>query len=276
MIKIGTLNTLKVIKKVDFGFYLDGEDWGEILLPKREAPEILKIEEMISVFLYHDSEDRLIATTKTPKAMLGQAVALKVIDKNSTGIFLDWGLTKDLLLPKEEQIRRLEIGDTIVVFIFQDEKDRLVASMKLRDFMQEESAYLKQGQAVELLISNKTELGYRAVIEQHCLGMLYHNEIFQVLNIGDVVQGYIKQIRADGKVDLCLQQKTQASQGDLMALILKHLKQNKGISTLTDKSTPEQIKAQFKVSKASYKKALGRLYKLKKIDLDSQQIRLRI
>jgi len=272
MIKIGKFNTLRVIKKVPFGFYLDGADEGEILLPKKYASKELKIDDEIMVFIYYDSEDRLVATTETPKGEVDQCVALKVIDVNRTGVFLDWGLAKDLLLPKDEQIRRLEVGETIAVFIYQDEQNRLAASMKLRDFITETSPYLKQDQTVNLLITNKTELGYRALIENMCLGMLYHNEIFQTLEIGDQVTGYIKAIRTDEKIDLSLQRPSKETRSDLMTEILAHLKQQGGCSQLTDKSTPEQIKKQFKVSKAAYKKALGRLYKLQKIKLSKTEI----
>ena len=273
MATIGKINSLLIIKRQPQGLYLDGEDWGEILLPNRDCPKQAKIGDKLDVFLYHDSESRIVATTLTPKVMLGEVAVLDIIDINAVGAFLDWGLAKDLLLPQDEQTRRLTIGHKIAVYVFQDEQSRLVASMKLRDFMTETNVYYQEQQAVELLIADKTNLGYRAVINGNCLGMLYHNEIFQKIQSGDQLSGYIKKIRDDQKIDLCLQLVNSETRQTLAEQILAHLEAHNGVSDITDKSSPDDIYAVYQVSKSNYKKALGHLYKRRMISLSKTEIK---
>ncbi|MEE9344750.1 MAG: S1-like domain-containing RNA-binding protein [Methylococcales bacterium] len=272
---IGTINNLQVIKQVEFGVYLDGGEFGEILLPKRYVPDHLSVEDNIDVFIYNDSEDRLIATTETPLAMVGECAWLRVKDVNRVGAFLDWGLPKDLLVPYNEQYSPMEVGKYYPVCVLLDnETNRIAASSKLYQFLEEQSDDLTPQQAVDLLIIQRTDLGFKAVINHTHLGLLFHSDVFQNLKTGQKIKGYIKDIRDDGKINLCLQLPTQEKREELSETILDYLKQNGGSSTLTDKSPPEEIYEQFKVSKSNYKKALGSLYRQRIISIDKQKITL--
>ena len=277
MINVGQKNLMKVVKTVDFGVYLDGEDLDEILLPKRYLPEDCQLNDELEVFLYHDSEDRLIATTETPKAVGGECAALEVIQVNRVGAFLDWGLPKDLLVPYCEQAIPMKVGDTYVVYLFIDERSgRITASSQLDKFLPEKNLYRKAGQAVDIQIWAKTDLGYKAVIAGSTLGLLFKNEVFRPLHVGQVLPGYIKSIREDGKIDLSLQPAgSQANHRQELTLqIIDHLKANGGESSLTDKSPRDDIYAIYHVSKGSYKKALGALYKQRKISITETSISL--
>ncbi len=278
MAELGKYNTLTVVKQVDFGLYLDGGELGEVLLPKRYVPGDVQVGDEIEVFLYLDSEDRPIATTEQPLAMVGEAQLLKVVAVNRAGAFLDWGLPKDLLVPYAEQAEPMEEGKSYVVYLYLDHvKNRITASSRLHRHLGETSAWLKAGQKVALLIASKTELGYKAVVDGHCIGLLFHGEVFRPLQPGDRVTGYVKAIRPDGKIDLTLQPLQQAPQQArdvLSQRILDDLKQNNGVSTLTDKSPPEEIYAKFHVSKGNYKKALGGLYKKRLISIERDRITL--
>ena len=275
MLNIGKINHLQVVKSVDFGIYLDGGEAGEILLPSRYLPAECAPGDSVEVFIYRDSEDRLIATTETPYAMVDQCAYLKVVAIDRIGAFLDWGLPKDLLVPFSEQRKPMQTGHSYVVFLYLDgETDRIAASTRLYDHLSEKSFYFKPQQAVDLLISNRTEMGYQAVVDATHLGLIYNNEIFQPLRIGQQVRGYIKQIRADQKIDLCLQLDDQPARNALASRILDYLRAHDGISTLTDKSTPEAIYKVFGVSKKKFKKELGGLYKSKRIRIEKQKITL--
>ncbi len=268
---------MRVIKMVDFGVYLDGKDLGEILLPKRYFPDGCKLNDMLEVFLYHDSEDRLIATTETPKAVVGECALLKVVQIDRVGAFLDWGLPKDLLVPYCEQAIPMQVGNSYVVYLFIDEfSGRVTASSKLDRFLPETNLYRKVGQAVEIQIWAKTDLGYKAIIAGSTLGLLFKNEVFRPLRIGQVLPAYIKSIREDGKIDLSLQPAgSQANhRQELTHQIIDHLKANGGKSPLTDKSPPNDIYVVYHVSKGSYKKALGALYKQRKILIHKDEILL--
>ena len=272
---IGTINSLQVIKQVEFGVYLDGGEFGEILLPKRYVPDHLSVEDNIDVFIYCDSDDRLIATTETPLAMVGECAWLRVKDVNRVGAFLDWGLPKDLLVPYNEQYSSMEVGKYYPVCVLLDnETNRIAASSKLYQFLEEQSDDFTPQQAVDLLIIQRTDLGFKAVINHTHLGLIFHSDVFQNLKMGQKIKGYIKDIRDDGKINLCLQLPTQEKREELSETILDYLKQNGGSSTLTDKSPPEEIYKQFKVSKSNYKKALGSLYRQRIINIDKQKISL--
>ena len=274
MVNIGKVNNLQIIKEVHFGLYLDGGGV-EILLPKRYVPKGSKLHDFLDVFIFIDSEDRLIATIDTPYANVDECAYLKVVAVNHIGAFLDWGLTKDLLVPHNEQLKPMEEGKSYVVYVYLDhETDRLAASSKLGNFLNETSVYYKAGQAVDLLICARTELGYKAIINNTHLGVIYENEVFQELDIGKKVPGYIKNIRDDKKIDLILQRPAKEERDGLMEKILGDLKQRGGHSDLTDKSPPDAIYRQFSVSKKNYKKALGRLYKQKLIKIEKKQITL--
>ena len=275
MFNIGKINHLAVVKAVDFGIYLDGEEFGEILLPSRYVPTECSPGESLEVFIYRDSEDRLIATTETPYAMVGQCACLKVVAINRIGAFLDWGLPKDLLVPFSEQRKPMEVGNSYVVFLYLDgETDRIAASTRLSDHLSEKSFYFKPQQAVDLLISNRTDMGYQAVVDGTHLGLIYDNEIFQPLKVGQKLRGYIKQIRPDQKIDLSLQLDDQSTRNALAHHILDYLHAHDGTTTLTDKSPPEAIYKVFGVSKKKYKKELGGLYRSKRILIEKKRITL--
>lgn len=276
MIKIGTYNELEIIKQVDFGFYLDGLDEGEILLPKRYCTDQMQVGDTITVFLYFDSEDRLIATTQKAKAEVGQFSSLKVIDTNRAGAFLDWGLPKDLLVPFNQQKIPMKQGYGYIVYVYQDDiSERLVASSKLDRFLDREPATYKKGDKVDLLIADKTDLGFKAIINDKHWGVLFESEVFGEMGIGKRCKGYIKQVREDGKLDLGL---TQVGYGKIDALaerILQTMKQHQGYLPLSDKSSPDQIAKILKMSKANFKKAIGQLYRKSIIDIEKTGIRIK-
>jgi len=274
-IEIGKTCCLRVLKQRDIGLYLDGDVLGEILLPKRYIPKETKVGDHIEVFLYNDSDDRLIATTEKPYVETDECELLKVVDVNHTGAFMDWGLSKDLLVPHGEQNGRMEVGRHYMVMAYlDDESDRIAASAKLDAFLSEVSVYFKPCQAVDLQIYGQTELGYKAVINHTHLGLLYKNEVFQTIKYGQKLKGYIKAIREDKKIDLSLQLPSVETRDALMCAILDYLVTEKGVSQLTDKSSPADIYQQFAVSKANYKKALGHLYKQKRIKIEKRRITL--
>ena len=275
MVEIGKINNLQVVKSLDHGIYLDGEELGEILMPSRYVPENCEVGNTLDVFIYLDSADLLIATTETPYVMVDECAYLKVVDVNPAGAFLDWGLPKDLLVPYGEQISPLKIGQSYTVLAYLDENtNRIAATQKLDSHLSEEAQYFKPEQAVDLLIFGKTELGYKAVINNTHIGLIYKNEVFQTLSHGEKLKGFIKTIREDRKIDLCLQLSGKDARDDLNTRILNHLRKNDGESTLTDKSSPDDIYQCFAVSKKNYKKAIGMLYKKRLIRIEEDKITL--
>lgn len=274
-VEIGKFNNLQVVKIADHGVYVDGGEEGTILLPNRYVPEGTDIDDWIEVFLYFDSDDLLIATTETPKAMVNSVELLKVIDTNRVGAFLDWGLPKDLLVPFSEQQHPMKEGESYMVYVFHDhETDRILASSKLNLYFEEEPEGLKERQAVDLQISDKTDLGYKALINNQYLGLIFHGDAFRPLAIGERLPGYIKSIREDGKVDLLISQHSSEGDDSLEGQIITHLNASGGESNLTDKSDPDLIYRQFKVSKKKYKNALGALYRRKLIVITREKISL--
>ena len=274
MLKIGQYNQLKVIKHVDFGVYLDGMDDGEILLPLKYMPEDCDVGQVIEVFVCFDSEDRLIATTEKPLIQVGQFAMLTVRAVEKVGAFLDWGLSKDLLLPFAEQIRNLRVGQNVVVFCYVDSSDRIAATMKVDKHAEKNTADLKVDQEVNLLIYNRTDLGYKALVDQKYIGVLFQNEVFQDIQYGQQLKGYIKQIRPDGKIDLRLLKAGHKAAQDLAPLILEELKKNQGFLSVTDKTSAEEIYDLFGVSKKKFKIALGDLYKKRQIVILDNGIQL--
>ena len=274
MVSIGNYNELEVAKFVDFGVYLDSED-GEILLPIKYVPENLELGDKLNVFIYRDSEDRMIATTLKPKATVGQFAALEVKESSSIGAFLDWGLEKDLFVPFHNQRQPMEVGKKYVVYIYLDDSsDRIAGSTKLNKYLQPADDQISEGQQVKLLVSNATELGYNVIIDNKYSGILYHNEVFKNLETGDEVTGYIKKIRPDGKIDVSLQQTGFAEVQDASQEVLTKLKQSGGTLNLSDKSDPQEIYAALGMSKKTFKKAIGTLYKEGKINLEPTRISL--
>ena len=275
MVNIGQINTLVVVKKVDFGVYLDGKELGDILLPERYVPASCMLKDELDVFIYLDSEDLLIATTQTPKAMVGECAYLKVIEVNAVGAFLDWGLPKDLLVPYGEQQTPMEVGHSYVVSLYIDEaSDRIAASSRLNKFVVDTSPYFKPQQQVELLICERTELGYKAIVNQAVIGLLFNSDVVKPVSYGDSLQGYVKQVREDNKLDLCLQLVSREALDALSQEILTFIEAQGGVISLTDKSTPEEIARQFGVSKSSYKKALGKLYQKRLVLIEKKSVSL--
>lgn len=273
--QIGRVNKLKVVKLVEFGVYLDGGSLGEILMPKRYMPAGAKLGDSLEVFVHLDSQDRLVATNDRPKASVGEVAFLKVRDVNRTGAFLDWGMPKDLLAPFAEQRVPMEVGRSYCVYIYIDLSGRLAASSKLSLFLEETNEQVfKEKQEVSLQVVSRSQMGYTAVINGTHLGLIHNSEILQPLRMGQKMTGFIKTIRDDDKINLTLQMQGKAGRDELAEKILIFLEMNDGRSTLVDKSSPEDIFAQYRVSKASYKKALSRLYKKRKIVIEADCIKL--
>ncbi len=277
MLRIGQYNNLAVIKEVDFGFYLDSEDdeWGEILLPFSQAPKDCSAGDYLDVFIYFDSEDRIIATTKRPHAVVGQFNLLRVASVEKVGAFMDWGLPKDLLVPFGEQKKRLQADRSYIVYVFIDEgSGRIVGSTRINKFIDQVPADYEVGQMVELIIAREAELGYTAIINDAHWGFLYRNEIFKNVRIGKKVRGYIQKIRDDGKIDLSLTSMGYEKVAGIAETILNQLARNNGFLPITAKTSPEELSARFGVSKKNYKKALGSLYKQRLLSIDPDGIRL--
>ncbi|MDH5358084.1 MAG: S1-like domain-containing RNA-binding protein [Gammaproteobacteria bacterium] len=275
MAELGKLNTLTVIKTVDFGLYLDGGDLGEILLPNRYVPEGSTVGGQLEVFVYLDSDDLPIATTETPKAMVGECAYLEVVAVNQVGAFLDWGLPKDLLVPFGEQQKPMQVGQSYMVYLYVDPaSERITASSKLDKFLADTSPYYKDQQQVDLQVFGQTDLGYRVVVNNSVLGLIFNSDVFKPLTYGQRLKGYIKRVRPDKKLDLCLQLPNREMLDTLSEQILAFIKKQGGTTTLTDKSPPEEIAKQFGVSKSSYKKALGKLYKKRLITIEKTHIDL--
>ena len=278
MALIGRYNSLQVVKHTNFGLYLDGGADGEILLPNRYIPKDIpsEDEDWLNVFVYLDSADKLIATTEKPKVQVGEFASLKVVEVNSIGVFLDWGLPKDLLLPYSEEKRQMTAGEYVVVHVYLDpESGRIVASAKLDKFLSHEHPNYYHRQRVDVLVVQRTELGFKVIVDDSHWGMIYHNEIMSDVNIGDRLTGYVKQVRDDGKVDVTLAKIEKARVDELSTSILTHLRHNNGTMPLTDKSSPEDIYKTFGCSKKDFKKALGLLYKQQVIELSPEMTRLK-
>lgn len=277
MLKIGQMNQMQVLKQVDFGIFLDGDKFGNILLPRRYVPVGVKLGDILDVFIYLDSEDCIIATTLTPKVMVGQCAFLEVKEVNAVGAFLDWGLPKDLLVPYNEQHKPMETGRSYVVNVFLDEhSSRITASSRLSLHLEERASGFKLQQPVDLLICGRSDLGFKAVINHTHLGLVFRDDAPRTLLYGEKLSGYIKEIREDKKIGLSLQPvvHNSAIRDELTEIILAHLRENNGISTLTDKSEPEEIFHQYRVSKGNYKNALSKLYKERKILIEKDKITL--
>lgn len=275
MYRIGRSYPLEVVKRVEFGVYLDADNLGEVLLPNRVAPEGLEIGDSIKVFLYLDSEDRPIATTKRPRAQVGQFAYLNVVETTQFGAFLDWGLDKHLLVPFAEQHLKMLEGKSYLVYVYQDRRDgRIVASSKVDKFIDDKKPHrFKARQEVGLIIANSTELGFKAIVNHSHWGVLYKNDVFQRLSFGQNIKGYIQQVRPDGRIDLTLNGGYQARDKNCQT-ILDYLKKQGGYAALHDKSPPEAISSQLGMSKAAFKKAIGGLYKQQVINIEEAGIRL--
>lgn len=275
MIKVGKFNTLRIDRHVDFGVYLtDAEGAEEVLLPNRFLPDQADVGTQLEVFVYLDSDDRRIATTETPLAQVGEFVVLKVVEINSLGAFLDWGLPKDLFLPHSEQTRPFSVGQWLIVYVYLDKSERICASMRLERNMDKDLSGYTSDQPVDLIIAGRTDLGYKAIINGRHMGMLYENEVFQPLRYGQGIRGFIRQVRDDGRIDLLLQRQGHQAGEDIAPMILEQLEDNDGFLPLHSGTSAETIHEMFGVSKKKYKIALGGLYKKRLITIDDDGIRL--
>ena len=274
-IELGKYNQLEVVKEVDFGLYLDGGDDGKILLPSRYVPEGTKVGDMLNVFIYLDNEERLVATTLDPYAQVGQFAYLEVAWVNQYGAFLNWGLMKDLFVPFREQKLKMQVGRKYIVHVHLDEESyRIMASAKVEHFLSDEKPEYNAGEEVDILIWQRTDLGYKAIIDNKFSGLLYENEIFQPISVGMQMKAFIKQVREDGKIDLELQQGGMKKVKDFSDTLLAYIKEQRGFIRFTDKSDAEQIYNTFGVSKKTFKKAVGDLYKQRLIVLEPNGIYL--
>lgn len=273
MIKSGQINTLKVLKKFNHKYILDGEELGEITLSEREMQTQLKIGDSIKVFIYNDRESSITASTKLPAALPGNCAELKVVSVNSAGAFLDWGLSTDLFVPYSEQRKEIKEGRTYVVYILQNElKGNIIGSTKIEKHLNKIAHKFSEGERVDLLIYDSTDISYKAIINNTHTGILYKNEIFKEVKTGLKIKGYIKKIREDKKIDLCLEKPGFTKVVSIADKILIFLEQNEGVLYITDKSSPVEISSLFGVSKSTYKKALGTLYKKKLISIEDEKI----
>lgn len=275
MALIGRYNSLQVVKHTDFGLYLDGGADGEILLPNRYIPKDIpsEDEDWLNVFVYLDSEDKLIATTEKPKVQVGEFASLKVVEINSIGIFLDWGLPKDLLLPFSEEKRQMRAGEYCVVHAYLDKRTRrITATARLDRYLDKVPAHYQVGQPVDLLVVEETDLGFKAIIDNKHWGLIHKNEVFKFLRSGKQEKGFIKELRADGKIALSLQPIGEQAASSLHAKILAKLEEHQGVLPVSDKSDPQLISDWFSVSKGNFKKAIGALYKEGRIIIHADRI----
>ncbi|EGQ8510481.1 GntR family transcriptional regulator [Vibrio parahaemolyticus] len=276
MIKIGQINSLEVIKKADFGVFLDGDDYGSVLLPNKHVPEGTELGDHIEVFLYFDSESQLAATIDKPIAQVGEWGLMKIEGINQTGAFVNWGIKeKDLLIPFSEQRARFTAGQNILVYVYTDKASgRIVGTTKFNKWLDKTPANYEVNEEVDLIIAERSQLGYKAIVNGKHWGMIFPSDVFGKLFIGKKLKGYIKQVREDGKIDLSLQKVGVAKMDDLSSKIIDLLEKKGGFLPLNDKSSPEAIFAAFRTSKGTYKKTIGGLYKQGKIVIEKDGIRL--
>lgn len=276
MVDIGRLNTLKVIRRADHGLYLENEEGDDVLLPTKYIPVGTRITDEIEVFVYRDSEDRVIATNLTPKAMVGDFAVLEVVAVSSHGAFLNWGLEKDLLVPYKEQKRKMYVGDKHVVAVYLDESsDRVVATTKIGKFLADDIPVFSSNEEVEALVYDFNEIGFNCIVNQEYIGIIYMNEIFdEEPDQGDVLKAYVQKVRPDGKIDLSLLKSGYVKVDDISKGILDMLAKSDGYIAISDKSPAEMVYDKFGISKKNFKKAIGALYKQKLIEIEKIGIRL--
>jgi len=274
MLRLGDYNTLRIVKSVDFGLYLDGGEEGEILLPQRYVTKDMHIGDEIEVFIYLDQEERPVATTEHPIAKVGEFASLEVAWVNQYGAFLKWGLMKDLFCPFREQKKRMEQGQRHIIYIKVDKDSyRLMATAKVEKYLEPAPA-MKHGDPADILVWQKTDLGFKCIVNNRYQGQIYDNQIFQPLHSGDRLSGFIDHVRQDGKIDLTLQPSGRQHTLDFAEVLLRYLYENDGYCNLGDKSPAELIYDRFQVSKKAYKKAIGDLYRRRLITITDDGIRL--
>lgn len=266
---------MTVVKEVDFGIYLDGGEEGEILMPKRYVPKGTKPGDELEVFVYLDQDERPVATTEKPLCKVGDFAYLEVSWVNEYGAFLNWGLMKDLFCPFREQKKRMQKGESYIVHVHIDEESyRIVASAKVERYFSERHPFYNHGQEVDLLVWQKTEMGFKVIIDNCYPGLVYEDQVFRYLHTGDRVKGYIATVRPDGKIDVTLQPTGRQQTLDFSETLLKYLKDNGGKCDLGDKSDAEDIKRRFQVSKKVFKRAVGDLYRQRLITISPEGIQL--
>jgi len=275
MAAVGKYNTLKVLRETGSGYFLNGEELGDILLPGKYAPSGMNEDDEIDVFLYFDSEDRIIATTDEPYCEVGDFALLEVVEVNEVGAFLNWGLQKDLLAPFREQKVKMEPGSWHVVYVYIDDKtNRIAASAKVDRFLSKESPVFQPGEEVELFIYGPCPLGFNAIVNNSHWGMLYGSEVFQPLNRGEHITGYISKVREDGKIDVSLYPAGRKKAETSSELIVEFMKRNDGFMKFTDKSPADEIYQTFGISKKNFKMSLGKLYKERLVKISPDGVRL--
>ncbi|WP_300361489.1 S1-like domain-containing RNA-binding protein [Hydrogenimonas sp.] len=277
-LELGAVNRLEIVRSTDYGLVLSSKEGKEVLLPKRYVTEEMAIEEVIDVFVYTDSEDRLVATTERPVAMLGEAAVMEVVDVTSQGAFVDWGLPKDLFVPKMFQREPMKKGERHIVLVDYDERThRLVGTQKIdRKLAKASKKSLKRNQEVELLIYGRTDLGYKAVVEKRYDGLVFHSEVFEPIEVGETKRGYVKQIRDDGKIDLLLRPIGKKSDDLAAQKVLDYLESHKGMMPLNYKSDPERIKELLGLSRKNFKRALTKLIESGKVEVKENGTFLRM
>lgn len=265
-----------MVRRLEQGIYLGNEESDEsVLLPNRYITKDMQLGDMIDVFVYNDSEDRIVATTLTPKITLNKFENLRVTSVTNYGAFMDWGLAKDIFVPFREQVKKMEEGDTYIVCLYLDEEtNRLAASSKINRFLKNETINVKEKDEVDLLIADITDIGINVIINDQYKGILYQNEIFQPLDYGERVKGFIKKIREDKKIDVSLQKSGYANVEPNEKKILEKLKQSSGFLNLSDKSDPDDITEILEMSKKTFKKAIGSLFKQRLIKIEEKGIYL--
>ncbi len=275
MIKIGKNNILKVVKRVDFGLYLDGGEFGEILMPQKYVAEGTEIGDEVEVFIYCDSEDRLVATTERPFVYVGEFGLLKAVSVSGIGAFMEWGVMKDLLVPFREQAERIEEGKSYIVYAYLDNTTkRIVGSTRLNKFLGNRIPRYAAGEQVDVLIVKRTDLGYKVIVDNLFWGMIYFNDLFDPVSVGDRLPAYVKLVREDGKIDVTLREYGGERVFQLAYRIVGYLRDNGGRMTICDTSSPEEIKAVFQCSKKDFKKALGYLYKKGQVRVSDKEVAL--
>lgn len=274
-IRLGRMNHLRVVRAVDFGMYLDGGAGGDILLPARYVPDGLRVGDELDVFVYLDSEERLVATTERPLAQVGEFAYLRVAWVNQYGAFLDWGLMKDVFVPFREQKMKMQQDKSYIVYLHVDEESsRIVASAKVEHYLSTERPPYRPGDEVQGLVWQKTDIGFKVIVDNRYGALLFDNTVFRSLRTGDRVTAYVKQVRSDGKIDLCLQREGQAGVSDFSEVLLDYLRAHDGRCELGDKSPADAVYATFGVSKKVFKKGVGDLYRRRLIVITDEGLRL--
>ena len=276
MINVGQINRLEVVKIADFGVFLDAGEYGSALLPNRFVPNETEVGQTVDAFLYFDSENQIAATTEQPIAKVGEWGLMKIEGVNSVGAFANWGIKgKDLLIPFSERRGRLALGQTILVYVYTDKASgRIVGTTKFNKWLDNTPAQYTKNQQVDLIIAERSDLGFKAIVNGQHWGMIFPSDVFGKLFIGKKLKGFIKNVREDGKIDLALQKVGVAKMDDLSSKIVDTLEKKGGFLPLSDKSSPEAIFAEFRTSKGTFKKSIGGLYKQGVIVIEKEGIRL--